>query len=141
VTVDLAMFPPASTRTIHLLKDFASVPGGLQCRGIPVEEWFARVYPQRTFEGAECRSPFGWPNLRVDFMTTEGKPLGPKTLIPPDPSTYGNPISLSSVQSNVTYFQYSGPEDVILTLKGPPQRLHQEFEYRDIRLDEFVNLH
>jgi hypothetical protein len=138
VMVDLALFPPVSTRTIHLLKDFASVPSGLQCRGIPVEEWFARVYPQRTFEGAECRSPFGWPDLRAGFTTTEGKPLGPKTLVPPDPSTYANPFSLSSVQSNVTYFQYSGPEDVILTIKGPPQRLHQEFEFRDVRLDEFL---
>jgi hypothetical protein len=141
VMVDLLLFPPPSTQAIHLSKDFANVVGGLQCRGIPIEDWYAKIYPSVKFEGVECRASFGWPNLRVGMTTNEGKPLGPKAITPSDHAAFESPVSLSSVRSNVTYFQYSGPTDVIVTVKGPPLLLHQEFEYRNVRLDEFMEPH
>jgi len=143
VRVDLMLFPPVSTRQIHLQNDFMSIPNGLQCHGVRPDDWFARAFPLLTFLGAECRAPFSWPALRVGFTTTEGKRLGPSTSIPPDLETYWNSISLSSVESHSVGFPYSGPEysapeDVVLTFQGPPQHLYQEFEYPNVRLDEFI---
>ena len=142
VSVDVILFPPVQTNKIKLSEDFVNVVGGVQCRGaILRREFVEQQLRSRSgrFDGIECRSAFDWPEVR-SLLTPEA-PFQPlRALVPSHSPFYKGALSLLSVQTQNVFF-YRGVDETTITAQGPPQWYHRDFEFRNVRFGDTMDLH
>ena len=136
ISFDLILYPPVQTKTILISDNFESVIGELQCRGAQPD----RVGQSKlTYLGLTCRSPFHWPEVRFAVLSP-GTPYG--SLRGPAPTHspfYGGALSPFSVQTRTMPFN-TGANEVTITVQGPPQWYHRDFEFRNVKLGDTMDL-
>lgn len=138
VSVDAFYFATTQSQDVHRTDRFENVVGGLRCRG----GHFLDLEQRPTFYEVDCMVPAVVQDLMIQVNSGESKLWYSRPWIPSYsffPS--GDVFELESVEWHEAAGVARNLNDVTISVSGPPQRLHRDFEFHDVTMATTMKLH